>query len=163
MASMRDGFNEYKKSIRSGTLKRNDYEINSQALLKEKEIFAALRNRISPHVPNGDIAYRLNEKFYEVYLVLNRRTIYVPELIMDFSTRCKLGNESKYYYIDIDFGELSHAADFFRVFNDFCNLRLYCIECNSQYHTKQTLQRFKNETLEKYPDCEFDTGRSHRH
>jgi len=25
------------------------------------------------------------------------------------------------------------------------------------------LEQFRNETLEKYPDCEFDTGRSHRH
>ena len=80
---MRAAYNEFKKSIRTETLKRND-EINSQALLKEKEIFTALRNRISPHAPNVDIVYRLNEKFYEVYLVLNRRTIYVPELIMDF-------------------------------------------------------------------------------
>ena len=63
--------------------------------------------------------------------------------------------------MDVDFGTLSYAADFFQVFNNFCNLRLYCTLCDSPFHTKQTLERFKNETLEKYPDCEFDTGRSH--
>ena len=47
--------------------------------------------------------------------------------------------------------------------NDFCNLRLYSIECNSPFYTKQSLQRFKNEALAKYPDCGFDTGRSWRH
>ena len=32
MASMRTAYNEYKKSIRTGRLRRNDYEINSRAL-----------------------------------------------------------------------------------------------------------------------------------
>ena len=131
MNPLRAAYSEYKNSLRRGISKRIDYDPNSQALSKEKEIFTALRNRISPHVPNGDIVYRLNEKFYEVYLVFNRGH-YEQELIMNFSLEYKLGNQKKIYVMDVDFGTSSHAADFFEVFNIFCNLRLYCRKCN--YH-----------------------------
>ena len=136
MISSRPAYSEYKNLLRRCLARRIDYNLDWTALLKEKEIFTSLRNRISPHVPNGDIVYKLNEKHYEIYLVFNRRTIYGPDLIMDFSIRYKLGNQEKFYYMDVDIGTLSYAADFFQVFNNFCNLRLYYTLFNSPFHTK---------------------------
>ena len=71
MISSLPAYSEYKNLLRRGLARRIDYNLDSTALLKEKEIITSLHNRISPHVPNGDIVYKLNEKHYEIYLVFN--------------------------------------------------------------------------------------------
>ena len=56
------------------------------------------------------------------------------------------------YQMNIEFGKSSKHINLFQVFDLFCNLRVYCKECESPYHTKTTWKEFEKIIKEKYPE-----------